>query len=132
MNEQQFAHIVRRGLDESASQLDRSVLLKLEKARKIAVARRKISGASWLAQWVPALSGGSESVRSDQSSVWWGRAGFILPTVALAAGLILLQSWQAQEQIAEIASIDTEVLTDDLPLNAYLDNGFARYAQQGE
>lgn len=43
---------------------------------------------------------------------------------ALIAALIGIVYWQALTPVNEIAEIDLGLLTDDLPINAYLDRGF--------
>ena len=35
--------------------------------------------------------------------------------------------WEDQQRTAELADIDAAMLSDDLPLNAYLDHGFNAY-----
>lgn len=48
----------------------------------------------------------------------------LLPTIALIAGLMTIQSLQQAQTAEEIEEIDTAVLTGDLPLDAYTDAGF--------
>ena len=39
---------------------------------------------------------------------------------------------EQQERIADLAEIDAAVLSDELPLDAYLDHGFNAYLSQSE
>ncbi len=44
--------------------------------------------------------------------------------VLLAALTFGYQQWTAYQQAEELASIDTQLLSSDLPIDAYLDRGF--------
>lgn len=61
---------------------------------------------------------------------WWSRLGWLVPALALALGLLGLGEWESQEQIAYAAQIDTELLGDDLPPAAYLDEGFSEFLRR--
>ena len=124
-SEEKFASKIRQALNESANQLDSATLLRLEHARNLAVARHKSDGflQSLLPRKASETSGLAKLFRA---------AAWITPALALVIGLVVLQDWQSASENSEIASIDTEVLTDNLPLNAYLDKGFNRYLLQGE
>ena len=65
------------------------------------------------------LGGGSGS--------WWVKLASVLPLVALAGGLMLIQSWQTSAQISVAADIDAALLADDLPPKAYSDAGFVEF-----
>ena len=47
--------------------------------------------------------------------------------MALAAGLLLIEHWQSNAQIAAAAEIDANLLADDLPPGAYSDPGFVEF-----
>lgn len=67
---------------------------------------------------------------------WAGNAGgyfgapqsllqrFVLPVAVLVIGLLAINTWQQSQAVQEIEEIDAAVLTGDLPIDAYLDNGF--------
>jgi hypothetical protein len=63
-------------------------------------------------------------------SVWWSRLGWLVPTLVLALGLASLGEWESREQISRAAQIDTEILGDDLPPAAYLDEGFGEFLRR--
>ena len=48
----------------------------------------------------------------------------LLPFALLLARLIGIYAWQQKQTLAEIEEIDALLLTDELPLDAYLDRGF--------
>jgi hypothetical protein len=49
---------------------------------------------------------------------------FVLPLGVLVIGLLAINAWQQTQAGQEIEEIDAAVLTGDLPIDAYLDNGF--------
>jgi hypothetical protein len=114
MNELQFPYKVKHYLDVGAESLDPATSGRLFAARQRALSRIPVH-ASGLG-----LAGfGHVSL----SSVW--------PTVRSAIALVLLAAgvagtsyWNAQEQASENVEVDTALLADDLPINAYLDRGF--------
>jgi hypothetical protein len=60
---------------------------------------------------------------------WWHRAAAALPLLALVGGLFMIQHWSALEQVRAAAEIDTQLLSGDLPPEAYSDPGFAEFLQ---
>jgi hypothetical protein len=53
--------------------------------------------------------------------------------LALVVGMAGIYEYEEQERIAELAELDAAVLSDELPLTAYLDQGFNAYlAQRGQ
>lgn len=57
----------------------------------------------------------------------WSRLGAVIPLLALVAGLLTIAVVQEQQRTNEIADVDAELLTDDLPPAAYTDPGFAHF-----
>ena len=58
-----------------------------------------------------------------------GRLGVAIPMIALVFGLGGLYQYEQQQRIAELAELDAAVLSDELPLTAYLDHGFNAYLE---
>jgi hypothetical protein len=54
----------------------------------------------------------------------------LAPLVALAIGLSFIYTWQQNQRIAEVEEIDAQLLTDDLPIDAYLDRGFQNWLKK--
>ncbi len=48
-------------------------------------------------------------------------------SLALVISLVGIAYWEDQQRTAELADIDAAMLSDDLPLDAYLDHGFNAY-----
>lgn len=133
--ELQFAYRVKRALDESLDHLPESTTQSLAEARRVALARKKVAPLH-VAVVAPqftlagAMGGGFQQ---PQSLSWLSRLSVAIP---LLVGVLLfagLYEHEHKQRISELAEIDAGVLSDELPLSAYLDHGFNAYlAQQGE
>jgi hypothetical protein len=51
----------------------------------------------------------------------------ILALLSLAIGAIGVQLWQNSQEAAELADIDSELLSDEVPPSAYTDQGFMEW-----
>jgi len=123
-----FAYKVRHALNENLDNLPASTVDRLASARKIAVSRKKAQAPARLAR--RALAG---NVGGLFNFSFLNRVGVVFPLLALAAGLAGVYQYQEEQRIAEMAELDAAVLSDELPLTAYLDHGFNAYlAQRGQ
>ncbi|WP_426174752.1 DUF3619 family protein [Massilia sp. TWR1-2-2] len=123
-----LAYKVRHALNANLDNLPASTAERLASARKMAVSRKKAHAPVQVAQ--RALAGNFGSFFTFSSL---GRAGAIIPLLALVAGLAGVYQYEQQQRIAELAELDAAVLSDELPLTAYLDHGFNAYlAQRGQ
>ncbi|ABR89355.1 Uncharacterized conserved protein [Janthinobacterium sp. Marseille] len=127
-----LAYKLRHALDESANQVSANTAERLASARNIALSRKKqgITAPAFAAQPALASYGGAPS--SDHRWAWLGRMGLLVPLAALVFGLVGAYQFEQQQQIMDSASIDAEVLTDDLPISAYLDHGFDAFLAKGD
>jgi len=124
-----FAYKVRHALNEHADQLPEATALRLAAARRSALARKKAHAPVLLARRQPAGPAAS-LLASFTSFATLGRMGVVVPLLALVAGLAGIYQYEEQQRIAEIAELDAAVLSDELPLTAYLDQGFNAYLAQ--
>jgi hypothetical protein len=123
-----FAYKVRHALNAQLDELPASTADRLASARKMAVSRKKAHAPVKVSQHV--FAGNFGSFFSFSSL---GRAGAVIPLLALVAGLAGVYQHEQERRIAEIAELDAAVLSDELPLTAYLDHGFNAYlAQRGQ
>jgi hypothetical protein len=130
--ETQFAYKVRHALDRNLDSLPESTTQRLAVARSLAMSRKKQAAPLIQMQHAPRLSsatGGAMTFPSSDSKLfaWLGRLGVVLP---ILLGIVLFVGiYQSQERsrIAELADIDSEILSDELPISAYLDHGFKAY-----
>lgn len=70
---------------------------------------------------------GSLTGSGDEGLNLWRILVSALPLVALVMGLILVQAIQQELVESDIASIDSALLVDDLPPDAYTDPGFLQF-----
>jgi hypothetical protein len=50
--------------------------------------------------------------------------------MALAISLAAVYTWEQKQRAAEIEELDALVLTDELPIDAYLDRGFEAWLKK--
>ncbi len=62
---------------------------------------------------------------------WFNRIASALPLLALAAGLIAVNVMTSDDRAREVAEVDVQLLTDDLPPSAHTDPGFAQFLKFG-
>lgn len=129
-----FAYRIRHALNENLDQLPAETGNRLAAARQLALSRKKPDAPRRVLAPRPALAGGSDgSGFFSRPLSWIGRMTLALPAVIVFAGLVGMYHAEKRQHIVELAEIDAMVLADELPLNAYLDNGFNAFlAQQGE
>ncbi|MGH8669349.1 MAG: DUF3619 family protein, partial [Burkholderiales bacterium] len=48
----------------------------------------------------------------------------LLPVALLVAGVLGIYGWQQNQTLVEIEEIDAQLLSDELPIDAFLDRGF--------
>ena len=121
MNELQFASRIRQILNQRTT-LDAGVAARLARAREAALARQRQARAPVLV-WADNVLGNG----------WgWGSlsARVVLPVVMLAVAAFGIYRWQENQRLAEVVEIDTQLLTDDLPIDAYLDRGFQTWLKK--
>lgn len=124
-----FAYKVRHALNEQLDHLPPSTTERLAKARAMAVARKKAHAPVAVAQRVAA---GQVGRFFSEHMAWLGRMSVAVPLLVLAAGLVGVYEFEEEQRIAELAELDAAMLSDELPLSAYLDHGFNAYLTKRE
>ena len=119
-----LAYKLRHALNENLDALPASTLERLAAARARALARKKPDAPR--RQGRPSHAP-YRSVHAMLSMSGLGRIAAALPLLAAGFGLAGLYHYEQQQRIAELAELDAEVLADELPLTAYLDDGFNAY-----
>ena len=79
---------------------------------------------------VPGGGGGPPTLGLGERS-WFNRVASVLPLLILAAGLVMIHTFQADRRASELAEVDAALLTDDLPPAAYADPGFVQFLKTG-
>jgi hypothetical protein len=128
MNQEEFGYRVRQALNEGADRLPYRAVLRLQEARRTALARQKVSIERAL--WVPALRFAGAGVgaglpeEATPAWMWLRRLGLLAPLLALTLGFVAIYRWHQDQTIAEHANMDLAVLLDDTPIDTYADKGF--------
>ena len=111
-------------LDQSALDIDSKTVDKLLAARKVALAHFQQGPER---AWVPEVAGRAGRLFEPFSHNL--RSGFVL--LAVLVSLCGFVAWQTfGQQGSEIAEIDAALLTDELPINAYLEKGFDSWVKR--
>lgn len=133
MEETNFAYKVRHALNQNLQHLPASTASRLAAARQAALARKKPDAPIRVLNAAPATPHGVAGGRLGNPFSWLGRLSLALPVVVVMASLVGMYQAEKQHRISELAEIDAMVLSDELPLNAYLDQGFNAYlAKRGD
>jgi hypothetical protein len=121
--EKQIADKITAYLDHGVAGMRAGTAYRLSQARAAALARLDPAYAQ-ASQLVPAFAGRGGSARRSWTTgpVRW--LGVALIAAAAAFGW---QQWRAVQQVHEIQDLDLQILSSDLPLDAYLDRGFLNW-----
>ena len=116
--QEQLARKVAQHLEYGVEQIDSGTRERLAAARKGALARFReqpapILGLAWAGQAVARVS-----------DPGFYNARHLLAVAALVLGLAGAAYWQGMGMGNDVTEIDVGLLTDELPINAYLDKGF--------
>ena len=117
MNQQdELARRIAKLLDESADAVGPAQRERLRAARKLALERHHEQPApAWAPTWATGIS------RFTERTVFGVQ--YLIPVAALVLGLAGV-AYMHSTPTTDIADIDAALLTDELPLDAYLDQGF--------
>lgn len=126
----EFAYKIRRALNESAENLSTPTLDRLAQARALALSRKKATPSAVLA--LRGILAGNSGLSLGQAPSWLMKFSIMIPLLVLIVGMFTIYEYQQQEQADELADIDVAVLADELPPDAYLDNGFSAYLKRVE
>lgn len=114
-------------LNDASQQLPHEVSERLKAARMLALEKRRQAHVR-LASAVVHSGGGTAALQmGGELRGVWRMLGAWLPLLALVAGLVTIDFVQDDFRAQEIADVDVELLTDDLPPDAFTDPGFAQY-----
>lgn len=60
-------------------------------------------------------------------NAWWNALAATAAVVTFSLSFVLFSNMQSQQETADLARVDTLLLTDDLPPEAYADPGFLQF-----
>ena len=120
-NQEEFAKKITACLDRVTADLRAGTVYTLLQAGARALARLSEQPVRATESRIAhALAGGGTRGGSGVRRGAWLGFGVLL----IAAAAFGYQQWQIYNQTREIAEIDVEILTSDLPIDAYVDRGF--------
>jgi hypothetical protein len=122
----EIANKITTYLDRGTADLKAGTVYRLQQARAAALARLADPQTEVGVQMAHALAGGTGTLGGHPSTranlrVWLGVAAFV------AVAGFGWQQWQAFQQVKEFEELDTQILSSDLPIDAYLDRGFQNW-----
>lgn len=123
-----FERKIVAALDVGAAGMRAGTAYRLQQARAAALARLAEPERAKAMGFTPALAGAGGQVGAPVGSrSMFSRRSFWVSLVIVIALAIGYQQWVAWQQLAELADVDTAILTSDLPIDAYLDRGFQNW-----
>lgn len=117
MNEERYAYRIRQALNHGTKNIAPASARRLEAARHLALAKQKRPVA------VMALAGTTATTTFLQR-VNEVHIKQVLAIIALLLGMWISFYWHSTQYVAEIEDVDSALLTDDLPPDAFLDKDF--------
>ncbi len=133
MNEIKFTNKIRQALNEGArlhGDRGERIAERLRAARERALERRRIAHEPALAWERGAALRISDGATGGSESAGGRSLRLLLATALLLAGLFAIYSGQQAQRAAEVEELDALLLTDDLPIDAYLDRGFEAWLKK--
>lgn len=113
-------------LSDTTDRLPHDISERLKAARMQALSKRKVVKLQVASE--TSTSGGVVSLHmGDNDRSLWNRIASLLPLLALIAGLITIAVVAEDNRTNDLAEIDAQLLTDELPPDAYTDPGFAQF-----
>jgi zona occludens toxin (predicted ATPase) len=120
-------------LDIGAAELKAGTAYRLQNARAAALAR--LAGSEGIrstdSRLAHAFAGGGGSATSGGRSLWTSARLWLGIAIIVAAGFGY-QQWQVYQQVNDIVELDAQILSSDLPIDAYLDQGFRNWLAHDE
>ncbi len=123
-----FAKQLTGYLNHGTAELKAGTAYRLQKAREAALVRlaepKGIRASETRLAHALAGTGGSGS--AGGKSLWTSARLWLGIAIIVAAGFGY-QQWQVYQQVNEIEELDAQILSSDLPFDAYLDQGFRNW-----
>ena len=118
-NEYKGMQKIRLALEQSATSLDLTITTRLARARNNALTHQKRAAAEF----------GLAGIGASMGDFLLPRARMMMAVAALTLGVVGTSYWNTFQQADENVDIDSALLADDLPLDAYTDHGFQAWLE---
>lgn len=113
-------------LDEASQDLGHDIGERLRVARQMALKSRPMP-QRLMRHSLAIQANGTLSGPPDEGLNLWRILASALPLLALVSGLMFIQTLQQDLAESDIASLDSALLLDELPPDAYTDPGFVQF-----
>jgi hypothetical protein len=113
-------------LDVASQDLGHDIGERLRVARQMALKTRPMP-QRLLRHSLALQANGTLSGQPDEDLSLWRVLASALPLLALVSGLMFIQALQQDLAETDIASLDSALLLDELPPDAYTDPGFVQF-----
>jgi hypothetical protein len=130
VREDEFGKTIKGYLDQGPP-LRAGVVYRLQHARAAALARAAGQAESApvpelaRAHGLAGIGGGAPAGRPARP--FFAQARFWLGLAILAAAIFGYEQWIEWQNLNELEDLDTQILSSDLPIDAYLDRGFQQW-----
>lgn len=124
--ENQLGRRIAARLDQAAFEVPHDISERLRVARALALSKRRVLKTQ-LATEISSMGNAAALQLGGEHFNMWNRIASVFPLLALLVGLLVINVIQDERRAHEIAEVDAELLTDDLPPDAYTDPGFAQF-----
>ena len=129
--ERRFGNRIKSYLDQGTADLKPGVAYRLQEARRQALDR--MVGANAAQAVVSGRGSQALALAGLPRRRWRGRTLLWLGVLLLAGGLLYADHWRSvHEHARELGEIDAELLSADVPYDAFLDRGFQNWLFRGE
>jgi hypothetical protein len=125
-----LAYKIRHALNQNLEALPASTVDRLAAARGQALSRKKADAPRAAALRQQPARRPAFDIGSVLAMPWALRAAVAAPLLALVVGMVGVYQNEREQRVAELAELDAAVLSDELPLTAYIDHGFNAYLAQ--
>jgi chorismate mutase len=125
-----LAYKIRHALNENLDHLPASTADRLAAARALALSRKRADAPRAVSNRQQAVRRPAFDLRSALAMPWAMRTAVAAPLLAMVVGLVGVYQNAREQRVAELAELDAAVLSDELPLTAYIDHGFNAYLAQ--
>lgn len=121
MTEQRYAGRIRQALNHGLQDVSPAASRRLEAARHLALSRQKQAVAGL------ELAGTGHRTHGFSFSGDHPYLRHVLSVIALLVGMWIAFYWHSTQYIHELEEVDSALLSDDLPPEAFLDSDFAEW-----
>jgi len=120
-------------LDIGAAELKAGTAYRLQSARAAALARLAGSGGARASEsrLAHTFAGTGGSGTAGGRNLWSSARLWLGIAIIVAAGFGY-QQWQVYQRVSDIVELDAQILSSDLPIDAYLDQGFRNWLAHDE